>query len=239
MKTVMLAISAFLLILPSVYCEPRLIVLAPNFDFGSVPQISTLKHSFWFYSLGDDTVKISEIKTGCSCALMPLEQDWIAPGDSIEVTITWQIGKHIGKTDRFPRIFSNVGEDPLQLRLNATVVPKPDSIKPVSFAPYKVQMGRTVDKDVQSMSIKLTNLTDQELDISLISKHPKEIQFTLPEKLSANSTQEFQVALSPEFIDSEFETSFTIGFSDELNNRLTIPVKRKFYLPPGGQAQNR
>ena len=43
---------------------PKLTMPETVFDFGYMPQNSTVSHVFWMYSTGDDTLKILSVKTG-------------------------------------------------------------------------------------------------------------------------------------------------------------------------------
>jgi len=46
------------------YAAPRLTVPESVFNFGYVPQNSTVSHVFWLYSTGDDTLKIINVAPG-------------------------------------------------------------------------------------------------------------------------------------------------------------------------------
>jgi hypothetical protein len=43
---------------------PRLQVSAEEFDFGRTPQGSTISHVFWLKNIGEDTLRITDIKPG-------------------------------------------------------------------------------------------------------------------------------------------------------------------------------
>lgn len=210
--------------------QPRLVVLSPTFDFGSLPQNTTLVHRFWFKSAGTDTLRITEIKTGCACAVMPLEKDWIAPGDSMEVGIHWETGKSLGPINRFPRVFTNAGPDPLKLHLKGMVVSYPDSLRPISVKPYRFELAKSSRKDIDSLSFVLINHSTQDLAISLISTPPEEVEVVFPDSVRALSNSSGYVRLKPGFADLEFQTSLTLLVSDQRNTHITIPVRRKFYI---------
>jgi hypothetical protein len=42
----------------------RLQVSAEEFDFGRVPQGATISHIFWLKNIGEDTLRITDIKPG-------------------------------------------------------------------------------------------------------------------------------------------------------------------------------
>ncbi len=67
MKRLNLLISFLLLVLlctGSVFGAPNLTIPVTDFDFGYVPQNSTISHVFWLKSTGDDTLRILSVKPG-------------------------------------------------------------------------------------------------------------------------------------------------------------------------------
>jgi hypothetical protein len=43
---------------------PKLSIPESTFDFGYAPTASTVSHTFWLYSTGDDTLRITRINPG-------------------------------------------------------------------------------------------------------------------------------------------------------------------------------
>jgi hypothetical protein len=43
---------------------PRIAVSAESFDFGRVPQGASISHIFWIKNVGEDTLRITDIKPG-------------------------------------------------------------------------------------------------------------------------------------------------------------------------------
>ncbi|HWR82857.1 MAG TPA: DUF1573 domain-containing protein [Candidatus Deferrimicrobium sp.] len=225
----LLSAALVLLFEAAAYGQPRLVVPMSQFDFGFVPQNSKLTHRFWFRSLGTDTLRISEIKTGCACAVMPLTQDWIAPGDSLEVRIDWEIGKNIGGVDRFPRVFTNAGPDPVQLHLKGMITAFPDSARPVTVQPFRFLLAKSARKTIDSLSFTVTNHDSQPLKVSLISPAAEQIELVFPDSIDAQSSRTGYVKVKRAWADTEFETSLTLLISDPANTHITLPVKRQFY----------
>lgn len=214
----------------SAYAQPILRVLDSRWDFGMTPQHSTVLHFFWFNSMGTDTVRIQEIKTGCTCALMPLERDWIAPGDSLKVGIIWETKREIGAWSRYPRVFSNASDDPLRLTVEGSVVKSMEPARPISIKPYKLEIARTSGLSLDSMSFTLTNHSGQDLSVKVVSFDLERCQLMLPEVVMAGAEATGWVRVKPEFADLEFTTSVTMQFSNRDETRITLPIRRKFYL---------
>ena len=64
MRTIVLIAVLALLIASVAMAAPRLTIPVKEFNFGYVPQNSTISHKFWLVSTGDDTLKIIKIVPG-------------------------------------------------------------------------------------------------------------------------------------------------------------------------------
>jgi hypothetical protein len=230
MMKVFVAVIAACVLAISAQAQPRLEVTDPDFDFGYVPQNTRLVHRYWFKSVGTDTLRIKDIKTGCSCAILPLEKNWIAPGDSMSVSFYWEIKRGIARVGRTARIFTNAGPDPIRLHLEAMMLPFPDSARPVTVKPYRCELAKTSRTVIDSVSFTLANYSDRDLAVTMISPPVDECEVVVPDSLKALSNSTGYVKVKPEYADTEFEASITLKFSDQKSTRLTIPIRRKFYL---------
>jgi len=214
---------------PNAFSQPKLESSSQKFDFGLTTQNSTIVHSFWLKSTGTDTVKISEIKTGCSCAISSLESDKIAPGDSTRLTISWDTKHTSGPIKRYPRIYSNGSAKPLSISLKANVLLSLDSAFAGSIWPFKFEMSRIRDMSIDSLEFRIINATDQIFYPEIVSELPLECIIVLPEEVPPGGSAYGYAKLAPEFVDKEFKSSFTVDFKFGKGNFLTIPIRRKFY----------
>jgi len=64
LRTIVLIAVLTLLIASAAMAAPRLTIPVKEFNFGYVPQNSTISHKFWLVSTGDDTLKILKIVPG-------------------------------------------------------------------------------------------------------------------------------------------------------------------------------
>ncbi len=219
----------FIVLMPTAQSEPRLVSTSPFFDFGSIPRDAVLEHHFWIKSVGSDTIKISEIKTGCSCALVTQKVDIIPPGDSVEIGIRWDAKRLRGSISRSPRIYYNGIEQPLRVHMQGTVLTRADSARPVASIPYKFEFGKIGSNDIDSISFELRNYSNQDLTITKLSKQRTEFKLYLPESVPAGGSSKGYVLLNNAYRDKEFATSITLQTDDHHMSTLTIPVKRKIY----------
>lgn len=224
-----LLILILLLATLTVSAESKLEILSSRFDFGMIPSQSTIEHSFWFRSSGTDTVKIEAVKTGCQCTTMPLEQDWLAPGDSMKVSVRWNTSRQVGKLGQYPRIFIFGNPEPHYIALIGTVAQALDEVRPVSVKPFKAAFARTSSISIDSVNFTFTNHSPEDLALNIVSYPSESFEVKFPAEVKTGATADGYVKITPQFTDSEFKGSITIEFEGRKKNRLTIPVQRKFY----------
>ncbi|UCD63285.1 MAG: DUF1573 domain-containing protein [Candidatus Zixiibacteriota bacterium] len=208
---------------------PDLRVRSERFEMGAVQHSTWASHAFWFRSTGDDTLVIHEIKTNCGCTLMPLERNWIAPGDSLRVDICWDVWKRIGATGSYPYIYTNAGVDPFRVYLTATVIVDGGNTRPLAFNPHIFELPRFGDRSIDSVGFTIRNFSDEEVRLKPVSFFVDECDIVLPEVVAGKGTAKGYIKVRNDFLDSEFKRSITIEMNDQKENRLTIPIRRKIY----------
>ena len=213
----------------SVYGQARLAAPADRFDFGVIPTGTVLSHHFWLKSIGQDTVTIDTVKTGCSCAVSMLDKKVLPPGDSVLLGIQWDIKRSQGSVFRSPMIFYNGTDEALRVHMAGTVWDYPDSARPVSAKPFRFELSRAAVKDVNQIEYRLINHSSETVPVRLISLVPPQVEMTVPDSVVAKGTATGSITLRPEFRNEEFSTSVTLAVGDRDVKRLTIPVRRKFY----------
>ncbi len=218
----------------SISAQPVLESSPESFDFGFTIHNSTIVHKLWLKSTGTDTVKVKDIQTGCSCTTIPLSQKEIAPGDSVEVTISWDTQRTYGPVKRYPRIYYEGVEKPRRLSLFTNVQSVPDTNLSVVIRPFKFELGRLPAKSVDSLEFKIRNNTDKEIEASLVSHVPEKCEIVFPKLLPAKSDSYGHVKIKSEYIEQEFEDSITLRFNHEEKYYITVPIRRKLYVGSPG-----
>lgn len=54
----------FVLLISQAMAQPKMFLAEDSFDFGFAPQNSKISHTFWIKSVGDDSLKILNVKPG-------------------------------------------------------------------------------------------------------------------------------------------------------------------------------
>ena len=213
----------------AISAQPVLESSPASFDFGFTIHNSTIVHKLWLKSTGTDTVKVKDIQTGCSCTTIPLAQKEIAPGDSVEITISWDTQRTYGPVKRYPRIYYHDAEKPLRLSLFTNVQNVPDTNLSVVILPFKFELGRLPAKSVDSLEFKIRNNTTKEIETSLVSHLSEKFEIVFPKLIPAKSDSYGYIKIKPGFIEEEFEDSITLRFNHEEKYYITVPIRRKIY----------
>lgn len=210
----------------SVFAEANLTLPVNNFDFGFAPQNASLSHPFWLYSSGQDTLKITNVKPGCGCTKAPLAKDILRAGDSTVLEIIYNSGHSVGTVNKSTNITTNSPQPNCQVTFTANILARPDSTYPIIIKPYKLDISQFGEKVRKDMKFSIVNVSDADLDLSMIASADDIFEITLPKKIKAGETAEGLLKIKPGKLTDEFQKSFTISVNDKSNSRFTIPVKR-------------
>ena len=212
---------------------PFLVVDQGEFDFGYVPQNSTISHTFHLQNAGDDTLLIHKVVPGCGCTKAPLTKSVLAPGESTEVVIIFSTGQYNGPVTKRPRLETNETIPSRNLTFRATVVTRPDSTYPILVKPYKLDISQFGQKVRDQMKFSISNVSDEALALELISGSNDLFKVSVPEQVAAGRTVEGVVELNKKALEQSYETSFTLQLNDASSTRFTVPVKRTVQMQSG------
>jgi hypothetical protein len=209
-----------------VFAEPNLVLPTNHFDFGYSPANASLCCRFWLYSSGTDTLKITNVRPGCGCTKAPLGKEILPPGDSTMLELIYSSAHASGTIRKSATISTNGSEQNYNVTFAANITSQPDSTYPVIIKPYKLDISQFGEKSRQEMKFSIVNVSDVDLEPTLISCPDDIFKVILPKKIKAGQTGEGTLKLKGEKLGEEFQNSFTISLNDKNNSRFTIPVKR-------------
>lgn len=106
-------VYAIPLIVSLLSASPQIKVDNVSFDFGTVPSGNgELRHSFKITNTGDQTLKIDNVKPGCSCTVVEFKPE-LKPGETSVIVAALSIKDRTGKQDKPITIISNAENSPL------------------------------------------------------------------------------------------------------------------------------
>lgn len=151
----------------------------------------------------------------------------IAVGDSTRLEIIFDTKSYTNVVSKSPRIQTNEGPPDKFVRINASVVNRPDSTYPIVIKPYKLDLTQFGEKVRSEIKFTLNNVSQTDLTPQLISTADQFFEVVLPKVIPAGKTAEGVLRLKKNALDKPFDKSLTLQLNDEKNSRFTIPVKRQ------------
>lgn len=215
-----------MLLAASAMAAPRMVIPENSFDFGFVPQQAKVSHTFWLKSEGTDMLKITKIVPGCGCTKAPLEKSEVAVGDSTALEIIFSTKSYKNQVSKRPKIESNEGDLPKYVNIKTNVVADQTSTFPIVLKPFIINMTQMTGSTNQ-FAFQIQNVSDSDLDLTLIDFPVGYVMIDLPKTVAKNSTVRGTVILDPSYADKALEKSFTIQLNDKNKSRFTLPLIKK------------
>ncbi len=103
--------------------QSKIVFEETEFDFGAINQGETVTHVFKFVNEGSAPLVISRIKTPCGCTAPSWSKEPIAPGDSGEITVSFNSTGKVGNQIKALPVIFNSEMSPAMITIKATVKP--------------------------------------------------------------------------------------------------------------------
>ena len=87
--------------------QPKVVVPAPKYEFGSQPTDTILEHTFEIRNAGNAPLQLTKGSTTCSCTVSTVDGKPIPPGSSGWVKLQWNVGKKVGPFTQAATIRTN------------------------------------------------------------------------------------------------------------------------------------
>lgn len=85
---------------------------ASEYDFGTIPNDKAVSQTFELRNVGRGKLEILGVSTSCGCTTAELSKRQLGPGETAELTVTYDPLAHDGATGRFMRIVYIRSDDP-------------------------------------------------------------------------------------------------------------------------------
>ncbi len=102
---------------------PKLVMQESEFDFGTIDAGITVKHVFTFVNEGSAPLVISKINTPCGCTAPIWSKEPIEPGQTGEITVTFNSTGKAGNQVKSLSIIYNSEMSPTMFTIKAMVKP--------------------------------------------------------------------------------------------------------------------
>ena len=206
--------------------QTGLIVDRPEFDFGVMPPGSTVRHRIGVIAVGQDTLEVREIKTGCGCIVVSPENAVVPPGDTAFIDILWTLQDTAGTFSQSSYLFSSAGQDPYLIVMKATCrSDRGQNDESISVSPVRI-VSTIADTAGSRQFLTIRNFSDRNFAAEVVSSPFEGMDIRIPDSLPAGATEKAEILISPGAFPDKWRGSITIELSDDqgAGKRLTIPV---------------
>ena len=145
---------------------PSVKLLEPAYDFGAVFQGAQVKHTFSLGNSGPGTLTIGSVTTSCGCTVAQPSKHQVQPGETTDITATFDTGSDKGPAERVITVATNDPKQPrVMLTIKGDVKMKVDANPtPVVFdkVPHGIEVSRqvTVSDLIASPPFRITSITN-------------------------------------------------------------------------------
>ena len=149
---------------------PKLILQQENYDFGDIKQGEEVSHIFVLTNGGGDLLNISDVRASCGCTAAVPEKNELAPGESVNLKVTFNSKGRFGKQRKLIRINSNdPGKSESILTITANII-LPDEGKSsypvINFFEVEHDFGKVTQGKVVEYTFNFENSGDAQLKIN-------------------------------------------------------------------------
>ena len=207
----------------------RLEISQKAWDFGFIPKGAKVTHNFLLKNVGNDTLKITNVRKSCGCTAAPLRKTVLPPGDTTQLEVTFSSGSYQGPVSKAVYVESN---DPIEPFIDVTFLANVSvPSKSLTFDPFFIKFD-TIRQFPVRASIKVTNIDSQAVSFSIAEEPLNYVNLKArKKKLAPGKETEIEVVLAKAPPIGEFGTSFTVMCDDDKKSRFSIPIQG-FYQSP-------
>lgn len=193
-------------------------------DFGKINEADgKVTTVFTFKNEGMESLVLSNVRASCGCTTPKWPRQPIEPGQTGEITVTYNPNGRPGRFTKTVTITSNATEPTTRVTIKGEVIPKP--AKPVDKYPVKmgelslkqkeVNFAKLLNTATKTYEIEYANQTDHDITVAIVPAKGQEKYLDAVVTLANVKPQEtgkVQIALTPETanIFGPIEGSFLI-----------------------------
>ncbi|MDE5996814.1 MAG: DUF1573 domain-containing protein [Muribaculaceae bacterium] len=158
--------------------EKSLAFIPEKVDFGLIREENGLvTHKVKAVNITEDTTYIISARTSCGCSAAEYPNDQIAPGDTVEVYITYDPTNRPGKFLKTARFFTGTDRIGNSIKLSGTVIPSsenldkayPEKAGPLRLSSLIITAGDLSRKEARPLFVGLYNDSNKPLALSALT----------------------------------------------------------------------
>jgi uncharacterized cupredoxin-like copper-binding protein len=170
MKKLLTLLIVFSSISVAQLVEPKLVLQQIEHDFGDIVQGEVVSHVFVLSNSGGNLLTIDKVRPSCGCTAAMPEQNELGPGESTNLTVSFNSKGRMGNQKKIVRIETNDPESPQQIitiKGNVVAGDVKQDVKPVlEFSETQHDFGKIEEGKVVEHTFKFKNTGKATLNIS-------------------------------------------------------------------------
>jgi hypothetical protein len=150
---------------------PKIYAPAEKYDFGDIKKGDVVKHKFYVFNIGGDSLKIYSVLSSCGCTVARVGSKNLGPNDSTSISIEFNSKGKSGKQEKYITIKSNdtLNNGTFQLTITGNVVEVIDHKLPkIEFEKDKFDFGSVQEGTKLEYTFNFKNTGGSDLEIGEI-----------------------------------------------------------------------
>lgn len=144
--------------------QPKLELIEPTYDFGTVLNGSPVSHVFKLRNAGQGKLIIGQVMPSCGCTAAKPTKTELAPGESSEIRVTLSTSALSGHSDHTVMIATNDPDHPM-----TTLTMVGDVRMQVTATPADIDFGRVAHGQAEVREVTLTALKQPGFEVEKIA----------------------------------------------------------------------
>lgn len=201
---------------------PKIFLPESEWDFGYIPQGSTVSHFFKIKNIGDDTLQIVKVRAGCACTYAPLRKDLLAPQESTYLEVTFNSKNYQGLKNMGVAIFSNDTSTISDIYFTANIE---NEFPLIQIEPLQLEFDSLKIEKLSSKKVTILNKSNSVLKMIIVEKPKDLIDFQVSRSdLNPKEKAEITFQINPKAKPGPFQTNLTLDFQGTEKIRYTLPI---------------
>ncbi len=191
-----------------------------TWDFGYVPIDYTMIYTVPLENLGQDSLRIVSLKSSCECTRPKVETEFLPPGESTPLIISYNTKNFYGPQSRFVEV--NTSDPYAQERIvqfQAVVGGHPAEMDMLPRSVFNLP-GSGVD------TVKIRNTAAKNLNFTVVYQDTSLFRITADQwSVPVNGYGEIYVVANSALSKGVYFSTFTLEFDTDPPRRMSTPVK--------------
>ncbi len=194
-----IAISALALATAG-FAAPSLKLSTEKIEFGTMPEGPPAQKVVTLTNDGDAPISIDNVSTSCACTNTKYAKSTLAPGESVDLEITYTTFKFIGKFEKYIWIQTKEVPEKYTITMTGDVTPMPMGVLEVQ--PRKVTVGDAKVGETTAAVIPVKNTGDATMHILKVESSKTNTVFFDSEKsekiaIDPGQTKDVSITVTP------------------------------------------